>query len=92
MKQFVVVAYDISDDRRRYKVAKLLVQYGTRCNESVFECLLTESKISQMKQQLLKLVDQKKDIILYYYLCMPCVLKRESIGVQPVNIPEIVMV
>ena len=44
MKQFVVVAYDVADNRRRQKIAKTLEQYGLRCNESVFECLLTEAK------------------------------------------------
>jgi CRISPR-associated protein Cas2 len=92
MKQFIVVAYDIADDRRRQKIAKLLVQYGLRCNESVFECLLTEAKISKLQQQLLKLADEQEDIILYYYLCKPCVLKRESIGRRPKIQPEIVMV
>ena len=92
MKQFLVVAYDIADDRRRQKIAKLLVQYGTRCNKSVFECLLTESKIRKMQQQLLRLVHEQEDVILYYYLCMPCVLKRESIGRKPNMQPEIVMV
>lgn len=92
MKQFLVVAYDVANDRRRQKIAKLLVQYGVRCNESVFECLLTEAKIRKMQQQLLKLVDDQEDSILYYYLCMPCVMKRESIGKRPAMQPEIVVV
>ena len=92
MKQFVVVAYDISDDRRRHKIAKVLMQYGLRCNESVFECMLSDSKLLKLKQQLAKLVDEKKDSILYYYLCMPCVLKREHTGYKPELFPEIVMV
>jgi CRISPR-associated protein Cas2 len=92
MKQFVVVAYDISDDRRRQKIAKALMQYGLRCNESVFECLLTDSKLLKMKQQLMKIVDEKKDSILFYYLCMPCVMKRENFGYRPEIVPEIVMV
>jgi CRISPR/Cas system-associated endoribonuclease Cas2 len=45
-----------------------------------------------MQQQLLKLADEQEDVILYYYLCMPCVLKRESIGRRPKTQPEIVMV
>ncbi len=53
MKQFMVVAYDIADDRRRQKIAKVLEQFGLRCNESVFECLLTEAKIQKMVQSLI---------------------------------------
>lgn len=92
MKQFVVVAYDVADDRRRRKISKTLEQYGIRCNESVFECLLTFAKIGKMKQKLLKLANDKEDIILYYYLCLPCAMKRESIGQKPSFNPEIVEV
>lgn len=92
MKQFVVVAYDVADNRRRQKIAKTLEQYGLRCNESVFECLLTEAKIERMKRQILKLAEEHEDVILYYYLCKPCVLKRESIGRRSEPNPEIVWV
>jgi len=92
MKQFVVVAYDIADDSRRRKISKTLEQYGVRCNESVFECLLSLSRIGKMKQKLLKLANDREDIILYYYLCLPCTMKRESIGPKPSFDPEIVEV
>ena len=92
MKQFVVVAYDISNDRRRQKIAKTLKKYGLRCNESVFECMLTEAGIMKMKQQIIKLIDEKEDIVLFYYLCKPCAIKREAIGNRPEFLPEIVLV
>ncbi|MEK7719170.1 MAG: CRISPR-associated endonuclease Cas2 [Bacteroidota bacterium] len=92
MKQFIVVAYDIADNRRRSKIAKVLEQHGIRCNESVFECLLTEAKIRNLQKQLLKLAHDNEDIILYYFLCLPCVMKRESIGRRSVFVPEVVVV
>ena len=92
MKQFVVVAYDIADDRRRQRIAKVLVQYGTRCNESVFECLLTQAKIQKMLKQLNMLVNEKEDSVLIYYLCKPCVMKRETIGYRPQPLSETIMI
>lgn len=80
MKQFIVVAYDISDDRRRQKVVKILVNYGVRSNYSVFECVLTETQVNTMKNRLEKIVKSKSDCVLYYYLCKSCVVKRESVG------------
>ncbi|MDP3453139.1 MAG: CRISPR-associated endonuclease Cas2 [Bacteroidales bacterium] len=80
MKQFIVVAYDISDDRRRQKVVKILVNYGVRSNYSVFECVLTETQVNTMKNRLEKIVESKSDCVLYYYLCKSCVVKRESVG------------
>ena len=34
----IVVSYDVSDDRRRRKVAKIMEGYGYRVQYSVFEC------------------------------------------------------
>lgn len=42
-KVFTVIVYDICDNKRRYKIAKLLRQYGSPVNLSVFECMLTET-------------------------------------------------
>ena len=39
-KKFVVIAYDIVDDKHRTKISKLLEGYGERVNYSVFECML----------------------------------------------------
>jgi len=92
MKQFLVVAYDISDDKRRNKIAKTLEKYGLRCNESVFECVLTDAGINKLKLKIEKLVNEKEDCILYYYLCKPCVLKRENIGYRPEFHEEIIVI
>ena len=35
---FYAVAYDITDDRRRNAVAKILLDFGTRIQYSLFEC------------------------------------------------------
>ncbi len=92
MKQFIVVAYDISDDKRRNKIAKILEKYGLRCNESVFECVLTDSNIAKLKSKLENFVHDKEDSLLLYYLCKPCVLKRENIGYRPDFHQEIVVI
>ncbi|MFM7575972.1 MAG: CRISPR-associated endonuclease Cas2, partial [Microcystaceae cyanobacterium] len=39
---FVVVSYDISEDKRRTKVHKILKSYGQWMQFSLFECDLTE--------------------------------------------------
>ncbi|NLW36114.1 MAG: CRISPR-associated endonuclease Cas2, partial [Syntrophorhabdus aromaticivorans] len=42
MKRFVVIAYDISDDKKRLEISDLLITYGIRVNKSVFECFVSE--------------------------------------------------
>jgi CRISPR-associated protein Cas2 len=92
MKQFLVVAYDISDDKRRNKIAKTLEKYGLRCNESVFECVLTESNAMKLRTKLEKLIHAKDDSVLIYYLCKPCVVKRDALGSKPDFKEEIIVI
>jgi len=80
MKKYIVVAYDIADDKRRNKVASILSAYGKRANYSVFECLLDESDIAEMKAKVCKHIRKKKDTIIYYHLCRSCIEKIERIG------------
>ncbi len=82
MKQFVVIAYDIADDKRRQKIAKILSNCGVRCNFSVFECVMTESQIKKTQMKIEKIIDQRTDCVLYYYLCKSCVAKRGVEGKQ----------
>jgi CRISPR-associated protein Cas2 len=46
------VCYDISDDRERRRVDKLLLGYGYRRQYSVFECRLNTAARRRLQQQL----------------------------------------
>ena len=74
-KRFVVIAYDITDNRRRTKVADKILQFGGRINLSVFECMLTDSQLAALQEDLSKLIDSKTDKIALYTLCMDCYTK-----------------
>jgi len=80
MKQYIVVAYDISDDKSRNKVCELLSAYGKRVNYSVFECFLKQSDIKRLKEIIERNIKKKEDRVLYYYLCKACVERIERIG------------
>lgn len=79
-KQFYVVAYDVSDDRRRTKVVKVMQKYGKRINLSVFECMLSDSQFKTLKESIMKVSDRKNDHILVYPLCLNCFIKIESLA------------
>ncbi len=91
-KQFWIIAYDISHDKRRNKVAKVLENFGTRCNYSVFECLLTESAFAKMQSRLNKIIDTSQDSILYYYLCKSCIPKKTVHGKSQLSLPEVIVI
>lgn len=72
---FCVVAYDISDDKRRAKVVKVLEKYGVRVNYSVFECLFTEVQYKKVQLALENQVYKREDTIIFYPICVNCFSK-----------------
>ena len=81
MPTFVVFAYDIPDDNRRNRVAKILEGYGFRAQKSLFECFLSEERIREAVEDLMKVIDPKEDNLRLYRLCRSCQGKREVYGV-----------
>ena len=76
----VVVAYDIPDDRRRLRVARILLGYGERVQYSVFECRITKVQYLRLKERLDEVIDPAEDRISFYLLCEACRKKVERIG------------
>jgi CRISPR-associated protein Cas2 len=66
---FVVICYDVFDNRRRSRIAKKLEGYGERVQDSVFECWLEPARLNRLKAALEKLMDCDVDRIRYYRLC-----------------------
>jgi len=79
VKQFIVVSYDISNDKRRTKVLKTLRDFGTHVQYSVFECRLTKRQIGHLKR-LLNATIESTDSIRIYYLCKSDVTRTEFLG------------
>jgi len=65
-KQFIVISYDITNNKRRTKVAKTLEDYGKRVQYSVFECLLLPAELAKLKKLLRPQVRESQDTIRYY--------------------------
>ncbi len=77
---FVVVTYDITDDKRRLKISDELQNFGARVNFSVFECHLEAESLTDLKQRLAEKIDSSEDNVRYYVLCDACVKKVEIQG------------
>lgn len=77
----IVVSYDISDDKRRREVAKIMEGHGYRVQYSVFECDLTGKQLRQLQKRLRPLVKtEKMDSIRFYPLPADVVEKIEVMG------------
>lgn len=66
---FLIITYDVTDDKRREKIATQLKNYGQRVQKSVFECYLEKEQLIELKEKLEKIMDFAEDNIRYYYLC-----------------------
>jgi CRISPR-associated protein Cas2 len=81
----VVITYDISEDKRRTKINKVLKSYGQWMQFSVFECDLTETQYARLRSRLSKLIKPEQDSIRFYFLCACCKDKVERIGGEEVR-------
>lgn len=78
---YLVISYDIKDDKRRLKVHKTLKDYGLWVQYSVFECHVTKVQYLYLRHRLKQLLDDdEEDSIRFYRLCEQCKQKIERIG------------
>jgi CRISPR-associated protein Cas2 len=78
LKQFITVVYDISNDRRRTRLHKALLDFGTPVQYSVFECWLTADALQQMQARVAKIIRPRVDHVRYYFFCATCAAKVQS--------------
>jgi len=66
--QLTLFVYDISSDKRRNKVHKLLSQYGVAVQESAFEARLERGEKQYLLDELAKIIDATEDSLHVYPL------------------------
>jgi len=59
-----IASYDISDDRRRTRVARYLLQYGSRLQKSVYEVFLDPDELSEFRLELGALLAERDEFAL----------------------------
>lgn len=69
----LLITYDVSTEtsagrKRLRQVAKQCVNYGTRVQNSVFECVVDASQAKMLKFKLQQLIDPKQDSLRFYDL------------------------
>lgn len=76
-----VISYDISSNRMRTKLAKILEGYGVRIQYSVFECRLTEKRFLKLYAEIFQMTEQLEEgSVRFYSLCKNCEDKIVTIG------------
>jgi len=82
---FVVVSYDIPEDKRRTKVMKILKDFGQHVQYSVFECEVKTQVYTRMRKLLARHIVPETDSVRFYFLDEDTVKKIEVIGNTPVQ-------
>jgi CRISPR-associated protein Cas2 len=75
-----LVCYDISSDRLRDRMAKRLLDFGSRVQESVFECVLNDPLYARMMAQLTEIPLGESDRVRVYRLCANCIQQVQIYG------------
>ena len=81
---FYSICYDISDDRRRTKISKILKDYGERVQYSVFEANLEPDQLERLMKRAAKVLNEDEDSLRLYPLCAVCQGKVEILGLGSV--------
>ncbi|VTR99203.1 CRISPR-associated endonuclease Cas2 [Tuwongella immobilis] len=63
MRSLILIAYDISDDKRRTKIFQQLKGFGEAIQYSLFQCKLTGTERAKLRAELWEQIDHSKDRI-----------------------------
>ena len=74
---FIILAYDIPNDRRRARLFKTLKRFGSPVQESVFEFHLNAGELLKLKRAVQTVIDPALDQVRYYQLCPTCHARTE---------------
>ena len=93
----VLITYDVNTEtaagkKRLRQVAKQCVNYGTRVQNSVFECEMDAAKCREVKAVLEEIIDTEKDSLRFYYLGNHWKKRIEHIGAKETYDPEGVII
>ena len=75
-----IVAYDVSDDDRRHRLATVLLRYGWRIQFSVFECELTDEALEEVLEDVSETIDVEVDRVHLTPVCGNCASKQVLVG------------
>jgi CRISPR-associated protein Cas2 len=79
-RAFFVLAYDISDNKRRAKIARLCEATAERVQGSVFEGYFTPAELARLLKKVGRVFNEKEDSLRIYSLCASDREKVRTLG------------
>ncbi len=87
-----VIAYDITEDAPRARLAKYLLDFGDRIQHSVFEADLDEDDIERILGRARQLIEDT-DSVRLYPLCADCAARVRALGREgPLDAGDLIVV
>lgn len=85
-----VISYDISSNKRRARTARVLSDFGTRVQFSVFECELSPKQVADLQERLAAVAGPASDSLRIYAICDACAKRVTCVGqevrVEPADV------
>lgn len=72
MSRVWMIAYDISDDKHRRAVEKILLGFGKRVQNSIFECQIRFDDLKRVQDKMNEFSFGESDSVRYYPVCTHC--------------------
>ncbi|MDQ7012135.1 MAG: CRISPR-associated endonuclease Cas2 [Mariprofundaceae bacterium] len=93
MNTHYLVCFDITDDRIRNRVGKVLLRHGQRVQESVFEIALKNPRgMEKLREKLAGLLEEENELR-FYRLCLDCRKASKRIDGMPLAaFPAVVII
>lgn len=80
MSRLWVIAYDVTDDKRRSRIAKFLLNHTERVQKSVYEGWLSTSKVREIAFGVNALIDAEEDSVRMYPIGGDGMKRRQTQG------------
>lgn len=85
---FYIAVYDIACQRRLQKVLKIFRRYMNWVQNSAFEGELTAKQYQSLKEELLRVINQEKDSIVFYYAEEQKHIGKKLLGIEKNEITQ----
>ena len=64
-KKLILVIYDITNNKRRYRFVKFVEKFGVRVQKSAFEMILDENSYTRLISQISRYISQEDNVRVY---------------------------
>lgn len=80
-----LIAYDITDEKRLHRIARICEDWGVRVQYSVFECRLDADGFDRFWANLRTEIDPAEDRLVAYKICVNCARDIRCAGTMSVS-------